>query len=83
MEILLIFLCLACVVFRVGTLWQCWTGLLVVFGNRCFYVCGYTADDPLGLSSLLRQAGARLDNNLAEQALKMAILHLKNALFYT
>jgi hypothetical protein len=54
MGILLIFLCLAYivfVVFRVRALWQCWTGLLVVFGNRCFYVCGYTADDLLGLSS--------------------------------
>jgi len=52
--ILLSFLCLACivlVVFRVRTLWQCWTGLLVVSGHRCFYVCGYKADDLLGLSS--------------------------------
>src|ERR1700730_13602722 len=54
MGILLIFLCLACivfVVFRVWALWQCWTGLLVVFGHRYFYVCGYAADDLLGLSS--------------------------------
>ena len=52
--ILLSFLCLASivfVVFRVWTLWQCWTGLLVVSGHRCFYVCGYKADDLLGLSS--------------------------------
>ena len=52
--ILLSFLCLASivfVVFRVRTLWQCWTGLLVVSGHRCFYVCGYKADDLLGLSS--------------------------------
>jgi transposase len=30
----------------------------------------------------LRQAGAPLDNNLCERALKKAILHRKNALFY-
>jgi hypothetical protein len=30
----------------------------------------------------LRQAGAPLDNNVAERALKKAILHRKNALFY-
>src|SRR6266403_1101058 len=51
--ILLSFLCLASIVFVVfvRTLWQCWTGLLVVSGHRCFYVCGYKADDLLGLSS--------------------------------
>jgi hypothetical protein len=43
--------CLVFVVFRVRALWQCWTGLLVVVGDRCLYVCGHTADDPLGLSS--------------------------------
>ena len=31
---------------------------------------------------ILRQAGAPLDNNLCERALKKAILHRKNALFY-
>jgi transposase len=36
--------------------------------------------DPLTL--FLRQAGAPLDNNICEQALKMTILHRKNALFY-
>lgn len=36
--------------------------------------------DPMTL--FLRQAGAPLDNNLCEQALKRAILHRKNALFY-
>jgi transposase len=36
--------------------------------------------DPLTL--FLRQAGAPLDNNVCEQALKKAILHRKNALFY-
>jgi len=54
MGLLLILLCLTCivfVVFRVRALWQCWTGLLVVFGHRCFYVGGYKADDLLGLSS--------------------------------
>ena len=30
----------------------------------------------------LRQAGAPLDNNVCERALKKAILHRKNALFY-
>jgi len=52
--ILFSFLCLACVVFvvfRVRALWQCWTGLLVVSGHRCYYVCGYKADGLLGLSS--------------------------------
>jgi transposase len=34
------------------------------------------------LTSFLRQAGAPLDNNLCERALKKAILHRKNALFY-
>jgi hypothetical protein len=36
--------------------------------------------DPLTL--FLRQASAPLDNNLCERALKKAILHRKNALFY-
>jgi hypothetical protein len=30
----------------------------------------------------LRQAGVLLDNNLCERALKKAILHRRNALFY-
>jgi len=34
------------------------------------------------LTLFLRVAGAPLDNNLCEQALKKAILHRKNALFY-
>ena len=34
------------------------------------------------LTLFLRQAGAPLDNNIAEQTLKKAILHRKNALFY-
>lgn len=42
---------LAFIVFQVRPLWQCWTGLLVVSGQRCFYVCGSTADDLLGMSS--------------------------------
>src|SRR5712691_12421636 len=52
--IMLVLVCLACLVFvvlRVRALWQCWTGLFVVSGHRCFYVCGYTADELLGLSS--------------------------------
>jgi len=34
------------------------------------------------LMLFLRKAGAPLDNNIAERALKRAILHRKNALFY-
>jgi hypothetical protein len=34
------------------------------------------------LTLFLRQAGAPLDNNIAERALKKAILNRKNALFY-
>jgi hypothetical protein len=34
------------------------------------------------LTLFLRQVGAPLDNNLCERALKKAILHRKNALFY-
>ncbi len=34
------------------------------------------------LTLFLRQAGAPLDNNLVERALKRAILHRKNSLFY-
>jgi len=34
------------------------------------------------LTLFLRQAGAPLDNNICERALKRAILHRKNALFY-
>jgi hypothetical protein len=34
------------------------------------------------LTLFLRQQGAPLDNNVCERALKKAILHRKNALFY-
>jgi transposase len=34
------------------------------------------------LTLFLRQAGARLDNNVCERALKKSILHRKNSLFY-
>ena len=34
------------------------------------------------LTLFLRQAGAPLDNNIVERALKKAILHRKNSLFY-
>ena len=34
------------------------------------------------LTLFLRRAGAPLDNNICERALKKAILHRKNALFY-
>ena len=35
-----------------------------------------------GLTAFLRHAGAPLDNNICERALKRAVLHRKNALFY-
>ena len=35
-----------------------------------------------GLTKFLTVAGAPLDNNLCERALKLAVLHRKNALFY-
>lgn len=35
-----------------------------------------------GLTLFLRKAGAPLDNNICERALKKAILHRKNSLFY-
>ena len=34
------------------------------------------------LTLFLREEGAPLDNNICERALKKAILHRKNALFY-
>jgi transposase len=34
------------------------------------------------LTTFLREAGAPLDNNICERALKRAVLHRKNALFY-
>lgn len=34
------------------------------------------------LTLFLRQAGAPLDNNICERALKLVVLHRKNALFY-
>jgi hypothetical protein len=34
------------------------------------------------LTLFLRQSGAPLDNNICERALKLAVLHRKNALFY-
>ncbi len=43
---------------------------------------GYTLKHWEKLTLFLRQAGAPLDNNLCERALKKAILHRKNALFY-
>jgi hypothetical protein len=35
-----------------------------------------------GLTAFLREVNAPLDNNLCERALKRAVLHRKNALFY-
>ena len=43
---------------------------------------GYTLKHWAELTLFLRQAGAPLDNNVCERALKKAILHRKNALFY-
>jgi transposase len=43
---------------------------------------GYTLKHWKELTLFLRQAGAPLDNNVCERALKKAILHRKNALFY-
>jgi hypothetical protein len=43
---------------------------------------GYTLKHWDKLTLFLRQAGAPLDNNVCERALKKAILHRKNALFY-
>jgi hypothetical protein len=54
LEIMLALVCLACfifVLFRVRALWQSWTSLFVVSEDRWWYVCGYTADDLLGLPS--------------------------------
>jgi hypothetical protein len=43
---------------------------------------GYMLRHWKNLTLFLRRAGAPLDNNLCERALKKAILHRKNALFY-
>jgi transposase len=43
---------------------------------------GYTLKHWEELTLFLRQAGAPRDNNVCERALKKAILHRKNALFY-
>lgn len=43
---------------------------------------GYTLRHWEPLTLFLRQAGAPLDNNICERALKMAILHRKNSLSY-
>jgi len=43
---------------------------------------GYALKHWAELTLFLRQAGAPLDNNVCERALKKAILHRKNALFY-
>src|SRR5256885_11027055 len=83
--IMLVLVCLAClvfVVFRVRALWQCWTSLFVVSGDRCFHVCGYTADDLLGLSSpqiLDRRGKVFLANENEVRRLRNS--ELKNWLF--
>ncbi|MEW5906713.1 MAG: IS66 family transposase [Elusimicrobiota bacterium] len=43
---------------------------------------GYMLKHWAGLTLFLRRPGAPLDNNIVERALKKAILHRKNALFY-
>jgi transposase len=43
---------------------------------------GYMQKHWLKLTLFLRRAGAPLDNNICERALKRAILHRKNSLFY-
>jgi hypothetical protein len=43
---------------------------------------GYMLDHWVALTLFLRQPGAPLDNNVVERALKKAILHRKNSLFY-
>lgn len=43
---------------------------------------GYMLNHWEALTLFLRQPGAPLDNNLCERALKMAILHRKNSLFF-
>lgn len=50
--IVLISACTACIVllfWQINALRRCWTGLLVVHRDRCFYVSGYSADDLLGI----------------------------------
>jgi hypothetical protein len=55
-----------------------WTEPNSALGSAISYMLRHW--DPLTL--FLRRAGAPLDNNLCERALKKAILHRKNALFY-
>ena len=43
---------------------------------------GYLLRHWLPLTLFLRQAGSPLDNNIVERALKRAVLHRKNALYY-
>jgi hypothetical protein len=59
------------------------------FPHECRYVLemlgqaiGYLLRHWQPLTLFLRKAGAPLDNNVAERALKRAVLHRKNALFY-
>ena len=52
------------------------------YGTALGSAIGYMLRHWEKLTLFLRQAGAPLDNNLCERALKKAILHRKNALFY-
>lgn len=47
-------------------------------GNAIYYMLNHWEE----LTAFLRTSGAPLDNNICERALKKAILHRKNALFY-
>ena len=80
MGILPILVCVARIVFlfwQVSGLWHCWTGLLVVHGNRCFYVSGYSANDLLGISDpriLDRKGKVFLANGSEVRRLKVSEL---------
>jgi len=60
---------------------ECQKGTVYLQKERKTFV-RFTAWSPSPLTLFLRKAGAPLENNLCEQALKKAVLHWKNALFY-
>ena len=51
-------------------------------GNSGYSQITYMLRHWQALTLFLRVAGAPLDNNICERALKMAIRHRKNSLFY-
>jgi len=62
-----------------------WSECIVSFRQGCVTLgtaIRYLLKHWKRLTLLLRKAGAPLDNNLCERALKKAILHRKNSLFY-